>query len=118
MIFLDSGFCFLIRIGQSILGLIYDLALVCISITTNDLLRALMQFRIDFVCCLYIHLFTAAPVHAYFKLQKPVPELIQHIEKLEYDIYEEIGVPNTKVVHPTSAITLCIWIVILCEKFI
>ncbi|XVF45752.1 hypothetical protein PTKIN_Ptkin02bG0231400 [Pterospermum kingtungense] len=39
----------------------------------------------------------SAPVHAYFKLQKPVPELVQHIEKLEYDIYEEIGVPNTKV---------------------
>ncbi|XVF68123.1 hypothetical protein PTKIN_Ptkin10aG0177900 [Pterospermum kingtungense] len=39
----------------------------------------------------------SAPVHAYFKLQKPVSELVQHIEKLEYDIYEEIGVPNTKV---------------------
>ena len=38
-----------------------------------------------------------APVHAYFKLQKPISELVQHIEKLEYDIYEEIGVPNTKV---------------------
>ncbi|XVE94038.1 hypothetical protein REPUB_Repub01dG0245900 [Reevesia pubescens] len=39
----------------------------------------------------------SAPVHAYFTLQKPVSELIQHIEKLEYDIFEEIGVPATKV---------------------
>ncbi|KAK8626650.1 hypothetical protein V6N13_134284 [Hibiscus sabdariffa] len=39
----------------------------------------------------------SAPVHACFTLQKPVSELVQHIEKLEYDIYEEIGVPDTKV---------------------
>ncbi|XP_022748600.1 inverted formin-2-like [Durio zibethinus] len=39
----------------------------------------------------------SAPVHAYFTLQKPVSELVQHIEKLEFDIYVEIGVPNTKV---------------------
>ncbi|XWS67580.1 hypothetical protein CRYUN_Cryun04dG0018100 [Craigia yunnanensis] len=39
----------------------------------------------------------SAPVHAYFTLQKPLSELVQHIEKLEYDIYEEIGVPDTKV---------------------
>ncbi|KAK8304181.1 hypothetical protein V6Z12_D04G203500 [Gossypium hirsutum] len=39
----------------------------------------------------------SAPVHAYFTLEKPVSELVQHIQKLEYDIYEEIGVPDTKV---------------------
>ncbi|OMO92097.1 hypothetical protein COLO4_17873 [Corchorus olitorius] len=39
----------------------------------------------------------STPVHAYFKLQKPVSELVQYIGKLEYDIYEEIGVPDTKV---------------------
>ncbi|GMI74405.1 hypothetical protein HRI_001109800 [Hibiscus trionum] len=39
----------------------------------------------------------SAPVHACFTLQKPVSELVQHIEKLEYDIYEEIGLPDTKV---------------------
>ncbi|WRX13598.1 hypothetical protein QQP08_006085 [Theobroma cacao] len=39
----------------------------------------------------------SAPVHAYFKLQKPVSQLVQHIGKLEYDIFEEIGVPDTKV---------------------
>ncbi|KAK8613750.1 hypothetical protein V6N13_101507 [Hibiscus sabdariffa] len=39
----------------------------------------------------------SAPVHAYFTLEKPVSELVRHIEKLEYDIYEEIGVPDTKV---------------------
>ncbi|KAE8687074.1 E3 ubiquitin-protein ligase RING1-like [Hibiscus syriacus] len=40
----------------------------------------------------------SAPVHVYFTLKKPVSELVQHVEKLEYDIYEEIGVPHTKVV--------------------
>ncbi|GMI73356.1 hypothetical protein HRI_001004900 [Hibiscus trionum] len=39
----------------------------------------------------------SATVHAYFKLQKPVSDLVQYIEKLEYDIFEEIGVPATKV---------------------
>ncbi|KAE8670202.1 putative serine/threonine-protein kinase samkC-like isoform X2 [Hibiscus syriacus] len=39
----------------------------------------------------------SAPVHARFTLQKPVLELVQHIEKLEYDIYEELAVPDTKV---------------------
>ncbi|XP_017612377.1 vacuolar protein-sorting protein bro1-like [Gossypium arboreum] len=39
----------------------------------------------------------SAPVHAYFTLKKPVSELVQNIQKLEYDIYEEIGVPDTKV---------------------
>ncbi|KAK8484681.1 hypothetical protein V6N11_073173 [Hibiscus sabdariffa] len=38
----------------------------------------------------------SAPVYAYFTLEKPVSELVRHIEKLEYDIYEEIGVPDTK----------------------
>ncbi|MBA0688148.1 hypothetical protein Goari_005953, partial [Gossypium aridum] len=37
-------------------------------------------------------------VRAYFKLQKPVSELVRYVEKLEYDIYEEIGMPATKVV--------------------
>ncbi|KAE8654381.1 putative serine/threonine-protein kinase samkC-like isoform X2 [Hibiscus syriacus] len=50
------------------------------------------------VCCLcYYYLFFAAPVHVHFTLEKPVSELVQHIRKLEYDIYEEIGVPYTKV---------------------
>ncbi|XP_022762878.1 leucine-rich repeat extensin-like protein 2 isoform X2 [Durio zibethinus] len=39
----------------------------------------------------------SASVHAYFTLQKPVSELVQHMEKLRYDIYDEIGVPATKV---------------------
>ncbi|KAL4308119.1 hypothetical protein GQ457_01G045570 [Hibiscus cannabinus] len=39
----------------------------------------------------------SASVHAYFKLQKPVSDLVPYIEKLEYDIFEEIGVPATKV---------------------
>ncbi|MBA0739197.1 hypothetical protein Gogos_012487 [Gossypium gossypioides] len=48
----------------------------------------------------------SAPVHACFTLQKPVSELVDHIQKLEYDIYEEIGVPETKVailsMHPSG----------------
>ncbi|KAK8482913.1 hypothetical protein V6N11_019793 [Hibiscus sabdariffa] len=39
----------------------------------------------------------SAPAHAYFTLGKPVSELVRNIEKLEYDIFEEIGVPDTKV---------------------
>ncbi|KAE8721770.1 E3 ubiquitin-protein ligase RING1-like [Hibiscus syriacus] len=39
----------------------------------------------------------SSPIHACFTLQKPVSELVQHIEKLEFDIYEEIAVPYTKV---------------------
>ncbi|KAE8702260.1 putative serine/threonine-protein kinase samkC-like isoform X2 [Hibiscus syriacus] len=49
----------------------------------------------------------SAPVQAYFTLEKPVSELVRHIGKLEYDIYEEIGVPYTKVailsMHKSSA---------------
>ncbi|KAK9286945.1 hypothetical protein L1049_015353 [Liquidambar formosana] len=38
-----------------------------------------------------------AKVHVYFRLQKPVSLLVPHIGRLEYDIYGEIGVPDTKV---------------------
>ncbi|XP_050376036.1 uncharacterized protein LOC126793529 [Argentina anserina] len=39
----------------------------------------------------------AATVQAYFRLEKPVRELVPHIGLLEYDINGEIGVPDTKV---------------------
>ncbi|KAM5574545.1 hypothetical protein ABKV19_013809 [Rosa sericea] len=39
----------------------------------------------------------SATVQAYFRLEKPVRELVPHIGQLEYDIYGEIGVPGTKV---------------------
>eukprot|EP00257_Ricinus_communis_P022493 XP_015582235.1 uncharacterized protein LOC8281938 [Ricinus communis] len=52
-----------------------------------------------------LFLFTAT-VQVYFKLQKPVPQLVPHIGRLEYDIHEEIGVPNAKVailsMHPSK----------------
>ncbi|KAF2293774.1 hypothetical protein GH714_004618 [Hevea brasiliensis] len=38
-----------------------------------------------------------ATVQAYFRLQQPVSQLIPHIGRLEYDITNEIGVPNAKV---------------------
>ncbi|KAJ9158611.1 hypothetical protein P3X46_024176 [Hevea brasiliensis] len=38
-----------------------------------------------------------ATVQAYFRLQKPVSQLVPHIGRLEYDINDEIGVPNAKV---------------------
>ncbi|KAI9110519.1 hypothetical protein K1719_018385 [Acacia pycnantha] len=45
-------------------------------------------------------------VQASFTLEKPVSELIPYIKKLEYDIYSEIGVPNTEVavlsIHQSS----------------
>ncbi|XP_028775483.1 uncharacterized protein LOC114732362 isoform X1 [Neltuma alba] len=39
----------------------------------------------------------SATVQASFKLEKPVSQLIPYIKRLEYDIYSEIGVPNTEV---------------------
>jgi len=38
-----------------------------------------------------------AAVQTSFRLEKPVSELIPYVEKLEYDIYGEIALPNTKV---------------------
>ncbi|XP_054777884.1 uncharacterized protein LOC129285927 isoform X2 [Prosopis cineraria] len=47
-----------------------------------------------------------ATVQASFKLEKPVSQLIPYIKRLEYDIYSEIGVPNTEVavlsIHPSG----------------
>lgn len=39
----------------------------------------------------------SATVQGYFRLEKPVKELVPHIGQLEYDINGEIGVPDTKV---------------------
>lgn len=41
--------------------------------------------------------FFLATVQAYFRLEKPVSDLVPNIARLEYDIYGEIGVPSTKV---------------------
>ncbi|CAI9294296.1 unnamed protein product [Lactuca saligna] len=49
----------------------------------------------------------SATVQAYFRLQKPISYLLPQIERLEYDINAEIGVPYTKVailsMHKASA---------------
>ncbi|KAE9591883.1 hypothetical protein Lalb_Chr20g0123421 [Lupinus albus] len=39
----------------------------------------------------------SATVQASFRLEKPVSQLIPYIERLEYDIFGEIGLPHTKV---------------------
>ncbi|KAE8009070.1 hypothetical protein FH972_005526 [Carpinus fangiana] len=39
----------------------------------------------------------SATVQSYFRLDKPVSQLVPHIGRLEYDIYGEVGVPDTKV---------------------
>ncbi|KAF9690211.1 hypothetical protein SADUNF_Sadunf01G0172000 [Salix dunnii] len=39
----------------------------------------------------------SATVQAYFRLLEPVVQLVKHIARLEYDINEEIGIPNAKV---------------------
>ncbi|KAI3445651.1 hypothetical protein Pfo_002316 [Paulownia fortunei] len=39
----------------------------------------------------------SATVQSYFKLQKPISELVPYIARLEYDVNEEIGVPSLKV---------------------
>ncbi|PKU84638.1 hypothetical protein MA16_Dca015497 [Dendrobium catenatum] len=49
-----------------------------------------------------------AEIHASFILEKPFSLLALHTRRLEYDIFEEIGVPNAKVsiisMHPTTSI--------------
>ncbi|KAM0952630.1 hypothetical protein DsansV1_C02g0015051 [Dioscorea sansibarensis] len=46
----------------------------------------------------------AADIQAAFMLAKPFSQLVPHVQKLEYDIFEEIGVPDSKVsiisLHP------------------
>lgn len=55
--------------------------------------------------CLYVLSFPAT-VQAYFRLEKPVSQLVSHIGRLEYDIYGEVGVPGTKVLLQASAVSL------------
>ncbi|CAO2195835.1 unnamed protein product [Urochloa humidicola] len=43
-----------------------------------------------------------AAIVASFRLHKTVPELSGNKSKLEFDIYEEIGIPNSTVGPPTS----------------
>lgn len=49
----------------------------------------------------------AATTQAYFRLEKPVSDIVPHIARLEYDILEEIAIPNMKVsvlsVHAAGA---------------
>ncbi|KAH7655600.1 hypothetical protein IHE45_18G022900 [Dioscorea alata] len=48
----------------------------------------------------------AADIQATFMLAKPFAQLVPHVQKLEYDIFEEIGVPESKVsvisLHPST----------------
>lgn len=46
---------------------------------------------------LLMNLYFAAAIVASFRLQKTVPELSENKSKLEFDIYEEIGIPNSTV---------------------
>ncbi|XP_059313624.1 uncharacterized protein LOC132064603 [Lycium ferocissimum] len=39
----------------------------------------------------------AATTQAYFRLEKPVSDIVPHIARLEYDILEEIAIPNMKI---------------------
>lgn len=41
--------------------------------------------------------FFSADIQATFMLAKPFSQLVPHVQKLEYDIFEEIGVPESKV---------------------
>ncbi|KAK8931400.1 hypothetical protein KSP39_PZI016733 [Platanthera zijinensis] len=49
-----------------------------------------------------------AEIQASFILQRPFSLITSHAKRLEYDIFEEIGIPNTKVsiisIHPASSI--------------
>ncbi|XP_015082682.1 uncharacterized protein LOC107026202 [Solanum pennellii] len=39
----------------------------------------------------------AATTQAYFRLEKPVSDIVPHIARLEYDILDEVAIPNMKV---------------------
>ncbi|XP_052204764.1 uncharacterized protein LOC127809759 isoform X2 [Diospyros lotus] len=49
----------------------------------------------------------SASVQAYFRVEKPVSDLVPQIQRLEYDINGEIGVPSSEVrvlsMHPAGA---------------
>lgn len=64
-------------------------------------------------CLFYLYHFPAT-VQGYFRLEKPVKELVPRIGQLEYDINGEIGVPDTKVQFQGSAI-ICL-IIFLSNK--
>lgn len=47
----------------------------------------------------------SAEIKVGFTLEKPVSFLTSHIDKLGNDIFEEIGVPNSKVHAPSLTLT-------------
>jgi hypothetical protein len=53
----------------------------------------------------------AADIVASFMLQKTVSQLNESTTKLEFDIYEEIGIPNSTVRHKFCTLTLMILVV-------
>lgn len=64
--------------------------LISAQVAILDSKSAPLNLRLPF-------LYLSATVQVCFRLQKPVSLLVPHIGRLEYDIYEEIGVPGTKV---------------------
>ncbi|WMV12454.1 hypothetical protein MTR67_005839 [Solanum verrucosum] len=54
-----------------------------------------------------LDLIVLSTTQAYFRLEKPVSDIVPHIARLEYDILEEIAIPNMKVsvlsVHAAGA---------------
>lgn len=57
----------------------------------------LQFFARTYVIYLYVFSLFSASAQAYFCLEKPVSHIVPHIERLEYDINAEIGVPGAKV---------------------
>ncbi|RYR35575.1 hypothetical protein Ahy_A10g050715 isoform D [Arachis hypogaea] len=47
----------------------------------------------------------SAFLQASFRMDRPISELLPYVERLEYDIYGEIGLPNTKV-QPQASLVL------------
>lgn len=45
-----------------------------------------------------------ATVQAYFRLDKPVSQLVPHIGRLEYDIFGEIAISDTKVLFQGNSL--------------
>jgi hypothetical protein len=51
-----------------------------------------------------MNLYFAAAIVASFRLHKTVPELSGNKSQLEFDIYEEVGIPNCTVGPPIPLI--------------
>lgn len=74
-----------------------------VSLSVENLKRGFYYSIIDY----WSHALFAADIVASFMLQKTVSELSGSTSKLEFDIYEEIGIPNSTVRQQLCTLFIC-----------